>query len=200
MKKDRKPIIRKAKESDINGILNVLKSYNFKVITAKDQLPLDDDFGEIISVYNKVSEINLKRSFVALDGKKVIGFANWKPLEKASAKTTLICVLPTYRGLDIGKALQLARMKAVYKQGYKKLITSSEGLEACKWYIKNFDYKIIRIEPNKHIIHFLKLKNRIIWGIHYGHNQKKCRIMICDLKKFFKKEATKSGCPLLFAI
>ena len=96
-------MIRKAKESDIVDILEVLSYYNFKVIHAIDKSVIDEDATDIITVYNQISEINLKNAFVALYNSKIVGFSHYKPLKKGVAKTTLITVLPEYRGLGLGK-------------------------------------------------------------------------------------------------
>lgn len=94
-------MIRKAKESDIEEILNVLSSYNFKVINAIDNSPIDNDATSIITVYNQVSQIDLKHAFIALHDRKIVGFCHYKHLEEGVAKTTLIAVLPQYRRLGL---------------------------------------------------------------------------------------------------
>ena len=113
-------MIRKAKEADIEDILNVLSGYNFKVLNAIDGAPVDDDAEDIITVYNQISELDLEHAFVALQDGGIVGFCHYKHLEEGIAKTTLITVLPQYRELGLGKALQLARMKNAYERGYKK--------------------------------------------------------------------------------
>lgn len=181
--------IRKAQESDVEDILNVLGYYNFKIIGAVDNSPIDADAADTITVYNQVSEMDLQNAFVAVDDGKIVGFSHYKHVEEGVAKTTLITVLPKYRNLGLGKDLQLARMKEAYDRGYRKLITYCESPNVVSWYMKHFDYKIVRSEPGHHRLHFLKVKNRIIWGVHYGFREfKNFKVLVCDLNRFFKSK------------
>jgi len=137
-------MIRKAKESDIEGIFNVLSRYNFKVLNPVDKAPIDDEIKELIAFNNELSELNLKNAFVAEHKNKIVGFSHYKSYKDGKAKTTLITVLPEYRKHGFGKELQLARMKDAYKNGYKILVTFTENPIASKWYVKHFGYRIIR--------------------------------------------------------
>ena len=179
-------VIRKAKEADIEDILNVLSGYNFKVLNAIDGAPVDDDAEDIITVYNQISELDLEHAFVALQDGGIVGFCHYKHLEEGIAKTTLITVLPQYRELGLGKALQLARMKNAYERGYKKLITFCESPDSIRWYMKHFDYEIVKTEPVHHRLYFLKLSDKLIWGVHYGFKEKYLKVLVCDLDDFFK--------------
>jgi N-acetylglutamate synthase-like GNAT family acetyltransferase len=181
-------MIRKAEYSDIDDILNVLNGYNFKVIKAVEGAPIDEDYGETITLYNQVSEIDLRNGFVAVIDGRVVGFAHYKHLSEDTAKTTLITVLPEYAGLGVGKKLQLARMKDAYEKGYKKLITYCETPTVVDWYIKHFNYEILRTEQVSHRLHFLKLKDQVIWAVHYGKKgQENLQVLICNLEGYFEK-------------
>ena len=183
-----KKMIRKAEESDIDEILHVLKCYNFKVIKAVEGSPIDDDYGDTITLYNQISGIDLRNGFVAVIDGKIVGFSHYKHLNARTAKTTLITVMPEYAGLGLGKELQLARMKEAYEKGYKKLITYCETPIVVNWYINHFDYKILRTEPVSHRLHFIKLKEQVIWGVHYGKKgQENLQVLICNLEKFMHK-------------
>ena len=178
-------MIRKAEEADIDGILNVLRCYNFKVIKAFDGAPIDEDYGETITLYNQVSEIDLRNGFVAVIDGKIVGFSHYKHLHEATAKTTLITVLPEYAGHGLGKELQLARMKEAYEKGCKELITYCETRTIVDWYVKNFDYKVLRTEPVSHRLHFLKLKDQVIWAVHYGKKGRETlKVLTCNLEDF----------------
>jgi N-acetylglutamate synthase-like GNAT family acetyltransferase len=179
-------MIRKAKESDIDNILKVLSCYNFKVVKPIDGAIIDDDFKEFVPIYNNVSELNLKNGFVAVHDDKVVGFSHYKKYKDGKAKTTLIAVLPDYRKHGYGKKLQLARMKAAYKNGYKTLISFTENPYASEWYVKYFRYKVIGRERCYHRLHFIPLKNRIIWGVHYGlYDYDEIDVLECNLEEFF---------------
>lgn len=187
-------MIRKATEADIEGILNVLSSYNFKVIKPINGRPIDEDYKDTITLYNQVSEINLENAFVALQDGKIVGFSHYKRLDENTAKTTLLTVLPKWRGFGLGKKLQLLRMKEAHKKGYKKLITFCETPSTVNWYIKNFKYKIIGNEPIYHRLHFFQLKNQLIWAVHYGSKeQKDLQVLICDLEDFFQTMRKKNA-------
>jgi N-acetylglutamate synthase-like GNAT family acetyltransferase len=180
-------MIRKAKESDIEGILNVLSSYNFKVLNPVDDSPIDDDYKELITIYNGVNELNLDQAFVAEYKGKIVGFSHYKSYENGKAKTTLLAVLPEYREHGFGKKLQIARMKHAYKNGYKILVTFTDNPKASKWYVKHFGYKIIRKEKCHHRLHFIPLSNRTIWGLHYGfYEHNKVDVLECNLEKILK--------------
>ena len=180
-------MIRKAIESDIDGILKVLSHYDFKVIKAAEGSCIDDDYTDKITLYNQVSKIDLQNAFIAIHDGKIVGFSHYKNLEEGTAKTTLITVLPECQGLGLGKELQIARMREAYEKGYKKLITYCETPATVNWYVKHFNYKILRTEPVYHRLHFFQLKDRVIWGVHYGAKaQKNLKVMVCDLEKFFK--------------
>ena len=181
-------MIRKAEESDIKGILSVLGCYNFKVVNAIDGSPIDNDYTDTITLYNQVSEIKLQNAFVALHDKKIVGFSNFKHMEEDTAKTTLIAVLPKYRKLGLGEKLQLARMREAHEKGYKKMVTFCETPAIANWYVKHFNYRILSSEPIYHRLHFFKLKDQIIWGVHYGSKeQKRLQVLACNLEEFFKQ-------------
>lgn len=180
-------MIKKPSESDINEILRVLSCYNFKVLNAVDGSIIDDDYDDSISIYNQVSEINLQNAFLAIIDRKIVGFSHYKLLGEGVAKTTLISVLPECQGLGLGEKLQVARMREAYEKGCKKLITFCDTQRAVNWYVKHFNYKILRTESNRHRLHFFMLKDRIIWGVHYGFKgQKLLQVLECDLEDYFK--------------
>ena len=183
-------MIRKAIESDINDILQVLGHYNFKVLNPVDGSAIDDDYDESITLYNKVSEINLQNAFLAVKDDKIVGVSHYKLLNENVAKTTLLTVLPECRGLGLGEKLQIARMKEAYEKGCKKLITYCETPSTASWYVKHFNYKILRTESVCHRLHFFPLKDRIVWGVHYGvKGQKLLKVLECDLEDYFKERS-----------
>jgi N-acetylglutamate synthase-like GNAT family acetyltransferase len=135
-------MIRKAVESDIEGILQVLGYYNFKVVNAVDGSVIDDDYDKQITLYNHVSELNLQNAFLSIKDGNIVGFSHYKLLENDVAKTTLLTVLPECRGLGLGEKLQVARMRAAYDEGCRKLITFCETPSTVNWYVKHFNYRI----------------------------------------------------------
>ena len=107
--------VRKAVPSDIDGIIEVLKGYRMQFLRPEDKVMIDERFGDVVSVYNEISELAWERSWVAEHDGKVVGFCNWKPYgvvqDRPAAKTTLISVLPDYRKHGYGKELLTARMR-----------------------------------------------------------------------------------------
>jgi N-acetylglutamate synthase-like GNAT family acetyltransferase len=180
-------MIRKAKESDIDGILNVLSHYDLKVVRPVDGSPIDADYQDLLTLYNQVSEIDLRNAFVAVQDGKIVGFCHYKHQGKNAAKTTLLTVLPEFRGLGLGEKLQLARMREAREKGYKILLTFCETPATVDWYVKHFGYKILETEPVYHRLHFFQLKNRTIWAVHYGSKEQKfLQVLVCNLEDFFK--------------
>lgn len=179
--------IRKVKEQDLNDIVKVLSHYNFKIISAVDNFPIDDSSVDKITLHNNISGLDLNTAFVAIWDRRIVGFSHYKHVKEDLATTTLMTVLPNYRRLGIGQELQLARMKEAYDRGYKRLITYCETPSTVDWYIKNFKYKKIGTEPNRPRLHFFKLKNKVIWGIHFGYREfKDDKVLVCDLITFFQ--------------
>ena len=123
---------------------------------------------------------------VMQDG-KIVGFCHYKHQGENAAKTTLLTVLPEFRGLGLGEKLQLARMREAREKGYKILLTFCETPATVDWYVKHFGYKILETEPVYHRLHFFQLKNRTIWAVHYGSKEQKfLQVLVCNLEDFFK--------------
>jgi N-acetylglutamate synthase-like GNAT family acetyltransferase len=129
----------------------------------------------------------LQNGFIALQDGRIVGFSHYKHLKESTAKTTLMTVLPEYRRNGLGEKLQLARMKEAHEKGYKKLITFCETPKTIDWYVKHFNYKILRTEPVHHRLHFIQIKDQTIWAVHYGSKkQKHLQILVCNLEDYFK--------------
>lgn len=116
--------MRYARSSDIENIINVLAKYNMHHIPSPEMPELDYRF-----------------FFVAEDSDKLVGAAGYKIISPEKAKTTLMAVLPEYRGSGIGEKLQLIRMQAAKSLGCEILITNADRPETINWYKKKFAYK-----------------------------------------------------------
>jgi len=181
--------IRKARPADFKGIIRALGSFNFKLLNAVDSSAVDDLWPGTFVLRNEVTEIDLKNGFVALSGNKIVGFCHYKRYKPGVVKTTLLAVLPEYRKHGFGKALQVARMKEAYRRGYKKMMTWSEHPDSQRWYKKHFGYKKVGVEPVSHRLYFFRLRDKIIWGIHYGFPEFKAQeSLVCDLKRFLDEQ------------
>jgi len=178
-------MIRKALEADMESILKVLRSYECKVIHPVDNAPIDDDYGHVITVINELSALKLENAFVAQLDDVIAGFCHYKHYSSDTAKTTLMSVLPQYRELGIGRALQVARMKEAHEKGYRKMLTYCDVPKTAVWYQKNFQYVVLRTEPNHHMLHFLSGPDGPIWFIHHGSKDEYLKVLECDLDAYF---------------
>ena len=180
-------MIRRATLDDLQPIIRVLSHYNFQPLKIEDGHIIDVNGGEILSVYNEVSFLDVDDGFVAEFEGRIVGFSHFKKLKEGSAKTTLLSVNPEYRKHGFGKDLQIARMRAAIDRGFKDLITFCDNEKAVNWYIKHFGYEKIGNDSNHHRIHFIGKGKIGVWGVHYGlQGCDEVTILRCDLDKYFK--------------
>jgi len=106
------------------NILHVLAKYNMHHVPSPEMPELDHRF-----------------FYLAEDGAKLVGAAGYKVVSPEKAKTTLMAVLPEYRGYGIGEQLQLKRMQAARSLGCETMITNADRPETINWYKKKFGYK-----------------------------------------------------------
>lgn len=115
--------IEKACPADLPAILEVMRFFNMHHVPSAEMPALDID-----------------RFFVAkLDG-KVVGAAGYTMLSPTEGKTTLLGVNPELSGLGIGKALQIARLEAMYELGAQTVLTNADIPDTIAWYKKHFGY------------------------------------------------------------
>lgn len=89
----------------------------------------------------EMDELDLDCFFVArLDG-RVVGAAGYKILADGNGKTTLLSVLPEYRGLHIGKKLQDMRLRTMHSLGARKVTTNADRPETIAWYKRWYRYR-----------------------------------------------------------
>jgi ribosomal-protein-alanine N-acetyltransferase len=119
-------IIRKAEEKDRLRIMELLEMANMHYIPSEE-----------------MPEITYDNYFVALVDGEIAGFCGYKILSEDKAKTELMVVDPTFRGLGIGIKLQAKRMQEMFDKGIKTLTTNSDIPATIEWYKKHFGYKKI---------------------------------------------------------
>jgi len=181
-------MIRSSRPEDLASIVDVLSHYNFQPLASVEGHVIDDNGGDILSVYNEVSVLDLDDGFVAEYGGKVVGFSHFKRYGEGSVKTTLLSVDPEYRKHGFGKGLQTARMRAAYDQGFRELITFCDNENAVNWYTKHFGYSRIGTESNHHRLHFIGKGGIGIWGIHYGFEGcDEVAVLRSDLERYFRE-------------
>src|SRR4030042_124613 len=118
-----KIIIEKARKSDYNTILKIMEPWNMHHVPSPE-----------------MEEIDISCFFVARIGRKIVGASGYRVLSQTLGKTTLLGVLPEYGHEGIGRMLQDARLKAMFRLGVKKVITNADRPETIKWYKKHFGY------------------------------------------------------------
>lgn len=89
----------------------------------------------------EMPELDHRFFFVAEEGDRLVGAAGYKVISPEKAKTTLMAVLPEYKGSGIGEKLQLKRMQAARSLGCEILITNADRPETIGWYKRKFGYK-----------------------------------------------------------
>ncbi len=115
--------IETACPADLPAILEVMRFFNMHHVPSAEMPVLDID-----------------RFFVArLDG-KIVGAAGYTMLSPTEGKTTLLGVNPELSGLGIGKALQIARLEAMYELGAQTVLTNADIPDTIAWYKKHFGY------------------------------------------------------------
>lgn len=119
------PVIRPARQSDLPGMLEVLRHVNMHHIPSAEMPALD-----------------LACFFVAHDGSgRIVGLSGYKVLSPTQGKTTLLAVHPDYKGTGLGYALQARRMDALVALGVEELTTNADRPEIIAWYKKHFGYR-----------------------------------------------------------
>lgn len=131
--------IRKMKSEDMEAVIEILSKWNMAPVKFTPEIP------EPIR-----SSININNSFVALDGKRIVGVCSYSIHSSELAETASLALEPEYRGKGIGHKLQMARLKEMKEKGVKKLITHADRPETISWYIKKFGYRIIGKEKKRH--------------------------------------------------
>jgi ribosomal-protein-alanine N-acetyltransferase len=89
----------------------------------------------------EMPELDLACCCVAEADGRVVGVGGYRILSGTEAKTTLLAVLPAYRGWGVGYALQVWRMHELHEKGIRRLTTNADRPETIAWYIKHFGYR-----------------------------------------------------------
>ena len=125
--------LRSAQEDDRATIMKIMESANMHYIPSLE-----------------MPELDLSCFFVAEISGTIVGAAGYRILSPTTAKTTLMAVLPEYKGKGIGNLLQTRRMEELYQRGIKKLTTNADLPETISWYQKHFGYRPVGKLPKQH--------------------------------------------------
>ena len=119
--------IEKAAAGDRAAILKVMEPWNMHHVPSVE-----------------MEELDLACFYVARteDG-RIIGAGGYKILSPEEGKTTLLGVYPEFQGMNIGKALQNARLQAMHEAGVKYVTTNADHPETIVWYRKHYGYEVI---------------------------------------------------------
>ena len=115
--------IEPAREEDLQGILEVMRTANMHYVPSPEMPDLD-----------------WRCYFVARVNGKIAGASGYRILSSTEAKTTLMAVLPEFRCFGIGRALQERRMMVLYELGIKTLTTNADIPQTIEWYKKHYGY------------------------------------------------------------
>lgn len=117
-------IIEKARETDRQAILDVMRPWNMHHVPSVE-----------------MEEMDLTTYFVARKDGKIIGAAGYAILSQTIGKTTLLGVLPEYQGSGTGKRLQNKRLEAMHRLGVKTVITNTDRPATIKWLKESYGFR-----------------------------------------------------------
>ncbi len=129
-------IIRKMVIEDLDAVMILLAKWNMAPRTDIEDAERDS--------------IEISHAFVALDGETIVGTASYLVLSETVAETASLAVDPAYKGKGIGYRLQMARIEEMKGRGFKTLRTETDRPETINWYIENFGYRKVGVNPKKH--------------------------------------------------
>ena len=121
-------MIEKASPDDYVAILSVMEPWNMHHVPSAE-----------------MDELDLSCFFVARLSGHVVGVAGYKLLSPGKGKTTLLGIRPEFSGMGIGKALQNARLDAMYEAGVRTVQTNADRPETILWYKKHYGYRQIGV-------------------------------------------------------
>ena len=89
----------------------------------------------------EMGELELSRFFVARVEGRIVGAGGYELVAPRRGKTTLLAVLPEYRGMGIGAQLQEARLDAMRKAGVDTVVTNADRPPTIDWYKRAYGYR-----------------------------------------------------------
>lgn len=116
--------VSRARPGDREAILEVMRTVNMHHIPSPEMKGLD-----------------LERFFVALVNGRVVGAAGYKLLGPGRGKTTLLGVVPEFRGAGIGAALQDERLGEMHRLGVRIVTTNADRPQTVAWYKRRYGYR-----------------------------------------------------------
>ena len=163
--------VRPPEERDLDGIFACLLDYKLHLLGAGPVADPDFPDDALLTVRNEISHIDLaRRSFVAVRDDDVMGFCCWAWSDELAchAKTVLMSVRESARGLGVGSLLQQARMEEMWSAGAEAIHTWSDDPRSIAWYERHFGYRVTGREPIRHSLHRFHWGERSWWALHRG--------------------------------
>jgi len=126
-------------KQDLPAVMSLLQKWNMAPIAPSVDVPDPER-----------SSINIRNTFVALDGSRLIGVGSYLDISRKVAETASLAVDPNFKGMGVGFALQDARLKEMAARGFETVRTETDRPETIQWYVRKFGYRIIGKNPKKH--------------------------------------------------
>ncbi|MEZ4601671.1 MAG: GNAT family N-acetyltransferase [Syntrophotaleaceae bacterium] len=117
-------MIEKIREEDKPQVMALLKQVNMHHVPSPE-----------------MPEINWENYVVIRREGRVVGFCGYKILSDTEAKTELMAVDKSCRGLGLGLKLQAFRMMEMARRGIRTLTTNCDLPDSIAWYKKHFGYE-----------------------------------------------------------
>lgn len=121
---DAEVTVQKAVAGDLPAIMRLLEQANMHRIPSAEMPALTFD-----------------NYWVARRGDEVLGFCGYKVLSATDAKTELMVVDESARGLGVGLLLQAKRMDEMLARGLRTVTTNADRPATIAWYKKHFGYR-----------------------------------------------------------
>jgi len=131
--------IRKMRPEDLEAAMGILRVWNMAPTAPSPDHPDPER-----------TELAVDRTFVALDGDRVVGVESYLMRSAEVAETASLAVDPSYRGRNVGYRLQEARLGEMVARGVRQVHTEADRPETVAWYVGKFGYRVVGTNPKKH--------------------------------------------------
>ena len=129
-----RPVLRPARlPADRSGMLSVLETANMHHVPSPE-----------------MHDFDVGSWYVATAEESIVGVAGFRVLDEPDGrvgKTTLLTVLPEWRGTGVGRELQELRMRLMREAGATRVTTNADRPATIAWYERNFGYRKVGEVP-----------------------------------------------------
>ena len=124
---------------DYSSAIRILAKWNMAPIEPSDEIPDPER-----------SRLDIDKSFVAVDGTKIVGVCSYILHSPELAETASLAIDPEYGGHGVGLQLQRARIAEMKQLGVRKVRTETDRQKTVNWYIRKCGYRRVGTNPKKH--------------------------------------------------